>query len=131
MRLIFLFLFSLNLFALNIDDLRTSFEKEGPFVAGRVLTKLNNGLHFLENERDFQNTLFATAWSAFQFIESKAILQEISETGGHVPTGVKNQKKRQDLVAKKWKELSEDKKKEYAQITRAEGVERKKQRIIK
>ena len=57
MRLIFLFLFSLNLFALDIDDLKTSFEKDGAFVAGKILTKLNNGLHFLEEERDFQNTL--------------------------------------------------------------------------
>ena len=57
MRLIFLFLFSLNLFALDIDDLRTSFENDGAFVAGKILTKLNNGLHFLEKERDFQNTL--------------------------------------------------------------------------
>ena len=57
MRLIFLFLFSLNLFALDIDDLRTSFEKDGAFVAGKILSKLNNGLHFLEKERDFQNSL--------------------------------------------------------------------------
>ena len=57
MRLIFLSLFSLNLFALDIDDLRTSFEEDGAFVTGKILTKLNNGLHFLEKERDFQNTL--------------------------------------------------------------------------
>ena len=57
MRLIFLSLFSLNLFALDIDDLRISFEEDGAFVTGKILTKLNNGLHFLEKERDFQNTL--------------------------------------------------------------------------
>jgi predicted alpha/beta hydrolase family esterase len=57
MRLFFLLSLSLDLFTLNIDDLRKSFEEEGPFASGKILTKLNNGLHFLEEERDFQTTL--------------------------------------------------------------------------
>ena len=57
LRSIITLLLGLNLYCADINTISNTYKKDGPFIAGKKLTNLKPGIHFLENADEQQTEL--------------------------------------------------------------------------
>jgi hypothetical protein len=56
-RPLIILLLGFNIYCADINTIAQTYNKDGPFVAGKTLTNLKPGIHFLENSNEQQTEL--------------------------------------------------------------------------